>query len=150
MISRITAFFDSLGENTQHSTSLSHDELQIATAALLIEVATIDQRLDSVELLSLSRALASRFTLSGEELDLLIDHAKTASQEAASLYEFTQLINRHCDDKQKYVLACELWEVAYADTVLDKHEEHIIRRICDLIHLRHKDFIRAKQKARDQ
>jgi len=39
--------------------------------------------------------------------------------------------------------------VAYADGILDKHEEHIVRRIADLIHLRHSDFIRSKLAIRD-
>lgn len=150
MISRITNFLEKITNASQETKeALSASELHIATAALLIEVASIDQHIDELELTALGHTLSQRFSLTQDELNALIEHAKQASNEAASLYQFTQLINRHCDDKEKYDLACGLWEVAYADNILDKHEEHIIRRIADLIHLRHSDFIRAKHHVRD-
>ena len=40
-----------------------------------------------------------------------------------------------------------LWRVAYADGDLDKYEEHLVRRIADLIHVPHSVFIRMKHKA---
>ncbi|MGS2718657.1 tellurite resistance TerB family protein [Eionea flava] len=150
MLATLKSLLDNLVDTSSgQSASLSNDELPIATAALLIEVATIDQQFDPVELDALSAALAERFSLEKRELTELIEHAKTASSEASSLYQFTQLINQHCDEEAKYQLACELWTVAYADGVLDKHEEHIVRRIADLIHLRHSDFIRSKHQVRD-
>ncbi|MFT5419896.1 MAG: putative tellurite resistance protein B-like protein [Candidatus Endobugula sp.] len=150
MISRIKALFDTLAQDaSQQEQCLSSSELQLASAALLVEVATIDQHLDNTELHALGKSLSQRFSLDSEELEELINTAQAASKEASSLYQFTQLINRHCNDAEKYELTCGLWSVAYADDVLDKHEEHIIRRIADLIHLRHSDFIRAKHHVRD-
>ncbi len=151
MINRISAFFDKLTQApSDQEGGLSSKELPIATAALLIEVAAIDRHLDDSELNTLSQSLAQRFDLNEQELIQLVDQAKKRSSEASSLYQFTQKINQYCDDDEKYHLACQLWDVAYADSVLDKHEEHIIRRIADLIHLRHSDFIRAKHTARDK
>ncbi len=151
MMSRIKALLDTLNQAgaEENNQALSANELQLATAALLVEVATIDQHLDEVELKALGKTLEQRFALSANELSELVKHAETESKEASSLYQFTQLINRHCNDQEKYELVCGLWTVAYADNVLDKHEEHIIRRIADLIHLRHSDFIKAKQHAKD-
>jgi len=37
-----------------------------------------------------------------------------------------------------------LWEVAYADQHLDRYEDHLVRKVADLIHVRHSDFIRTK------
>ena len=150
MIAQLKSLFDSLTDTPSgKSATLSTDELQLATAALLIEVATIDQQFDKTEADALHEILFTRFDLTKETLSTLIDNAKAASNEASSLFQFTQLINRHCNDDEKYKLACELWTVAYADGVLDKHEEHIVRRIADLIHLRHSDFIRSKLAIRD-
>jgi uncharacterized tellurite resistance protein B-like protein len=150
MLAKLKSLLDSLVETPSgQSALLSTDELQLATAALLVEVATIDQQFDQTELNALNTVLATRFSLEKGDLSELIKSAKTASNEASSLFQFTQLINRHCDDDAKYNLACELWTIAYADGVLDKHEEHIVRRIADLIHLRHSDFIRSKHEIRD-
>jgi len=150
MLAKLKSLLDSLVETPPgQSAQLSTDELQLATAALLVEVATIDQKFDKTELDALTTVLATRFSLAKNDLSELIDSAKSASSEASSLFQFTQLINRHCDEDAKYKLACELWTIAYADGVLDKHEEHIVRRIADLIHLRHSDFIRSKHEVRD-
>lgn len=43
-----------------------------------------------------------------------------------------------------------LWRVAFADGRLDRYEEHLIRRIADLLHLPHRDFIRAKLRAQGE
>ena len=151
MIAQLKSLLNSLAETPSGKTAtLSADELQLATAALLIEVATIDQQLDKTEIDALQEILSNRFHLTTDTLEALIDNAKEASNEASSLFQFTQLINQHCDDNEKYKLACELWTVAYADGILDKHEEHIVRRITDLIHLRHSDFIRSKLAIRDR
>jgi uncharacterized tellurite resistance protein B-like protein len=151
MLTQLKSLFDNLVETpTGQTATLSADELQLATAALLVEVATIDQQFDKTEANALQDILSNRFNLTKETLDALIDNAKEASNEASSLFQFTKLINQHCDDDEKYKLACELWTVAYADGVLDKHEEHIVRRIADLIHLRHSDFIRSKLEIRDR
>ena len=45
---------------------------------------------------------------------------------------------------QKVKIIEHLWEIAFADTSLDKHEEHMVRKIADLIYVEHKDFIDAK------
>jgi len=37
-----------------------------------------------------------------------------------------------------------MWEIAYADNQLDKYEEYVIRKVADLIHVSHSEFIRAK------
>ncbi len=36
------------------------------------------------------------------------------------------------------------WEIARADNVVDKHEEHRIRKLSELLHLNHSDFIKEK------
>ena len=37
-------------------------------------------------------------------------------------------------------------EIAFADGHLDKFEEHVVRKIADLIHISHNDFIQSKLK----
>lgn len=41
-----------------------------------------------------------------------------------------------------------MWELAYADTELEKYEEYIIRKVADLIYVSHSEFIRAKTTAK--
>ena len=120
----------------------------LAASALMIEVATADQDFDNDELETLLKILSREFNLTPDQLDTLVLNAKSQSKEATSLYQFTHQVNVDCTHEEKYRLMLGLWQVAYADGSIDKYEEHIIRRISDLIHLPHTQFIRAKHEAR--
>ncbi len=58
-------------------------------------------------------------------------------------------MNERYGQPERIALVRNLWRVAFADGDLDRHEEHLVRRVADLLHVRHSDFIRAKQEARD-
>ncbi|ODS24412.1 hypothetical protein AB835_03690 [Candidatus Endobugula sertula] len=150
MISRLQQLLSQFIKASPDEGLLSDTNRQLATAALLVEVATIDQQVEPAELSALHHRLSQQFSLADDEIKELINNARSASKESSSLYQFTQHINQHCSDDEKYQLACDLWHIAYADGNLDKYEEYIIRRITHLIHLRHSDFIRAKHQARDK
>ena len=148
MIKALEELFNRLSTSNKVET-LSDQDLSLATAALLVEVAAIDQNVDDSEWQQLTLLLSNNFQLSLEEAESLAQTGRQASENSASLYDFTQLINRHCDYSQKITLLKGLWTVAYADSNLSKYEEHIIRRIADLIHVSHSDFIQAKIQVRD-
>ncbi len=149
MIKLFEKIFENVS-NTDNQVELSNKELNLATAALLVEVAVIDQDFDQREQQQLQKLLMAECGLTDVEATSLIQEAKDASANSSSLYDFTQLINRHCDYQQKISLVSGLWKVAYADGELDKYEEHIIRRITDLIHVSHRDFIQVKIQVRDE
>jgi uncharacterized tellurite resistance protein B-like protein len=64
------------------------------------------------------------------------------------MYQFTQQVNEHCSVQDKFDLIAGMWRIAYADGELDKYEEYVIRKVADLIHVAHSDFIRAKHHSR--
>ena len=121
----------------------------LATAALLIEVMIIDGNLDDQELQSISQTLCGILDLTEAQVDELILLSREEVAEATSLYQFTREINNHFDLEGKMKLLTSMWRVAYADGHLDKHEEGIIRRVADLLHIRHNEYIRCKLEARD-
>ena len=122
---------------------------QLATAALLIEVMVIDGNLAEDELQSISLTLSKMLELSSDQVDELILLSRDEVSEATSLYQFTKEINAHFSHEKKLKLMSAMWLVAFADGHLDKHEEGIIRRVADLLHLRHSEFIQCKISARD-
>ena len=123
----------------------------VATAALLVEMMRADYEIQPEEREAVLRALAAAFDdLSPEETRDLLARAEERADDATSLYEFTQHINRRLDHDQKAHVVELLWRVAYADGDLDKYEEHLVRRIADLIHVPHSVFIRMKHKARGE
>ena len=122
---------------------------QIASAALLIEVMVIDGNLDEQELESITGTLSTMLGIAKEKIDELITLSKQEVTEATSLYQFTREINSHFNEQQKLELMTGMWRVAFADGHLDKHEESIMRRVADLLHILHSDYIRCKINARD-
>ena len=124
-------------------------QLQLAAAALLIELSRADYVVNANEEHTLHTILHASLGLSTREIDELVALASDAADRATSLYEFTSLINDHYDKQQKLLLIKSMWQVAYADGDLDKYEERLIRQVSDLIHVPHKEYIRMKLAAGD-
>ena len=146
MIDKIKGFFS---KNVLEPETETTSPDQLATAALLIEVMVIDGNLDDQEMQAIAGTLSSMLDLSKEQIDQLIELSKEEVAEATSLYQFTKEINEHFDIEKKLSLMTAMWRVAFADGHLDKHEENIIRRVADLLHIRHSEYIRCKATARD-
>jgi uncharacterized tellurite resistance protein B-like protein len=146
MIDKIKNFFS---KNVLEPEAETTSPDQLATAALLIEVMVIDGDLDDQEMQAIAGTLSNMLDLTEEQIDQLIELSKEEVAEATSLYQFTKEINEHFDIEKKLSLMTAMWRVAFADGHLDKHEENIIRRVADLLHIRHSEYIRCKANARD-
>jgi uncharacterized tellurite resistance protein B-like protein len=118
--------------------------LQLAAAALLIEIGKADYQRDPREQAAILHAVGTAFALTPAALAELMEDAETTSHQATSLYEFTNLVNQHYSEAEKQQLIRQLWRVAGADGNIDKYEDHLIRRIAELIYVSHSQFIRAK------
>lgn len=121
--------------------------LQLATATLLVEMTRADDVVKPVERHAVMAAIRRSFSIGDGETRQLLDLAEQEADHATSLYEFTRLISDRFDAERKARVIELLWEVAYADGEIDKYEEHLVRRLADLIHVPHRSFIRAKHKA---
>lgn len=119
-------------------------DIQLASAALLVEVSTADHSLDAREEQVIVEAIRKTYALEETDIQALLQEAKIASAKAPSLYDFTRVINERCSEEEKYKLVYECWRVAFADGRLDKYEDHRIRKIADLIYLPHSLYIKAK------
>lgn len=124
-------------------------DLNLACAALLVEVARADYVDDPREMEAVIKVIREVLKMPETDISELIAEANSEVTEATSMFPHTSLINQHCSRDQKYVILKAMWRVAFADNNLDKYEEHLIRRVADLIHLDHSEFIQAKIEARD-
>ena len=149
MLQSIKQFFEEHLQPPDNSPELSVEQKQLAVAALLIEVGTADRILDDTELAHLRSILQRKFDLDPEALDQLSELARAEQNDAISLHQFTHQINHTCNAREKYDFVRAMWEVAYIDGELDKHEEALIRQVADLIHVSHSQFIHARNKVRD-
>ena len=120
--------------------------LELAGAALLMEISRADQDVAPVEREAIKSAIAQVFHLADDEIADIIAAAETAVDEAVSLFDFTAIINQKFSPEQKIKLLEMLWAVAYADNKLDHYEEYYVRKIADLLYVSHGDYIRTKHK----
>ncbi|MGH8629286.1 MAG: TerB family tellurite resistance protein [Burkholderiales bacterium] len=120
------------------------DEQRLAAAVLLLEVARADYAHAPAERETLRAGLAREFGVPEAALETLLDAAELRAKQSVSLFDFVQALNRTMDADGKRGLLRLLWDAAHADGRVDPHEEHLLRRIADLLHLSHADFIRGK------
>lgn len=123
------------------------DALPLAVAALLLEIANADHETHADERAAVVHAVAQVCGIDDEAMATLLESAEGAAAESVSFYDFTSVVNEHLGQEKKYELLLMLWRIAYADGRLDHYEEYYIRRLADLLHLSHRDFIRAKHEA---
>ena len=144
MLKAIKQFFD---QNISPDVQVDNDHrLKLATAALLIEMMKQDGETKEEEIEALEHALQTKFELSAKETHELIELASEEARQAVDFYQFTSLIHEHFPAEKKIKIVEYLWMIAYADNYLDPHEEHLIRRISELLYLSHQDFIKTKHK----
>lgn len=149
MIASLTRFFETcLKPVAQETPQHAQHRLQLASAALLLELAHADHEFSDAERHALEAILRECYALSDTELQELWQLALAEKANATSLYQFTALFNEHYDYPAKLQLLSNLWRVAWADGRLDRYEEHTIRKVSDLLYMSHKDFIQTKQATR--
>lgn len=148
MIASLQNFFQQLTSPNADEGG-DESELQLATAALLVEMMRADDTLDATEQTTVREALRQEFALDTQALDALITLAEAEARDAPGYYAFTSRINQHFSAAQKVRLMEYLWRVALADGKLAAHEGHLIRKLADLIHVGRGDNSLAKQRAKE-
>ena len=144
-------FFKKIFQNEESEDPIIDDKTSTkACVALLLETSMADEILDESELMALKNTLQKDFQINEDEIDELIDLAKENVEDSTSLYEFTRDINDNFDSAERVKLIESMWKIAYADGNIDKYEEHIIRKVSNLIYVAHSDFIKAKLSAKEQ
>ena len=140
MIKKLLAFFQQEEEKAE-----AHNP-QLAAAALLVEIMNADHQLSDDESESIKNILFDTLFITKEVAEKLLTTAKQAVHQATDLYRFTEVINAGYSYDEKVALIESLWKVAYSDKHLDKYEEHMVRRIADLLHVSHSDFMQTKSR----
>jgi uncharacterized tellurite resistance protein B-like protein len=124
--------------------------LELATAALLIEVSRADFDVTEEESAAIVEQVRKGFGLPEAETREIVALAEEEVARAVSLYEFTRLVDKAFSLDQKRHIIGLLWDVALSDERLEPREEHLIRKIATLLHVPHEAFIAEKIAARDR
>lgn len=120
--------------------------VQVATCALLLEIAHSDGQYREVEEQVVHDLLAGMFSLPGDVVGELVGFARNHQQHSTDLFQFAREINAHFSAEEKLAVMEGVWRLIYADGILDKVEDAIARQLATLLRLSHRDAIACKVK----
>ena len=149
MLARFKTVIKKLTQS-EHADTVTQDELSIAAVLLLVEVMMADHHIDEGEKQQLLRSTMDLLATNREESMELINQAIRQHDELVSLFDLTRVINLHFGQDRKIELLAHMWRIAYSDRQWDKYEEHLIRKVADLLYISHKDFIHTRVQVQDQ
>ncbi|MBL6749480.1 MAG: TerB family tellurite resistance protein [Nevskia sp.] len=138
ILDRLLGLFDGFGAEVEPPSEA------LCVALLLLELARADFEFGQAEQDKIRQVLSRRYGLGTEQCEALLRQAQALDQAAVSLFDYVQALNARLAPAGKYELMEILWQVAYADGRLDKHEEHLLRRLAGLLYVSDQDYIRAK------
>lgn len=121
-------------------------DLRLSVAVLLLEAARQDDRFDAEERAVIARLLTRKFDLSAEECEALLVAGEARAAQMVQLHGHTQDVFEEMPPDERVHLVEMLWEVAYADGVLDPEEDLLIRRVAGLIYITDRDRVLARQR----
>ncbi|MFO7286460.1 MAG: TerB family tellurite resistance protein [Gammaproteobacteria bacterium] len=151
MLKALTELLErTLGGAAPEDSAERRHAVRVATALLLIEVARADFSEDLTERDETFRALKAFFELTDAEAEMLMEEAGREADRAASLHGFTRRLHETLTADEKLAVIEMLWRVALADRRLDKHEDHLVRKIADLLYVSHADLIRIRNRIRGE
>ena len=123
-------------------------ELELTAAVLAYEIARSDGEISESELeVLLSEIKKIAMDVGKTEQDIL-NIIEEYSKNSISFYEFIEDINKDFTKEDKLSLIKFLWDVAYADTILEVNEERLIRRIADLINIKDLEVLKLKDQSK--
>ena len=142
----------------QYLTKINHDggvnqseisatQTSFAATALLLEVARADQNLLESEMQQIETTITTVFAVDVSEVRQTLQSAQTELDQATCLHELTTTINANWDRKEKIDLIEAMWRVVLSDQHLDPNENHLMRKIKELLHIPQSEYIAAKVRA---
>jgi uncharacterized tellurite resistance protein B-like protein len=127
-------------QNTEH-------DIRVATCALFVEIARIDEKFTEAEANRIVSILKERYALSPEHADALIAEAERELEKSVDLWQFARLINENYSNEEKIKIIETLWRIVYVDGKMDQYEHYLMNKLQNLLRLSHDQLIAAKLKA---
>jgi uncharacterized tellurite resistance protein B-like protein len=146
MFGSLKTFVSSLVEDARLQNRSENKDCRLATAALLIRVATVDSEMSEARQGKLHAVLKSSFGLDDRTTAQLIDDAAVADHSAIDLYHFTRQLNHVLDDEGRRRIVKMMWEVVYVDESVNEFESNIIWRAADLLGVSSRQRIELRQR----
>ena len=125
-------------------------DVQLTASILAYEVARSDGDISESELALLYDEIKKICTKVGKKEEKIFQIIEEYSKNSVSFYEFIDDINEDYSKEDKLSLIQFLYDVAYADKILEVSEERLIRRIADLIKIKDIEVLKIKNNSKNK
>jgi uncharacterized tellurite resistance protein B-like protein len=146
MLASLKHIFDKLSRDTPRIAANGTDPLHIATCALFLELARIDEEFSPDEVDLILGLLKDRYHLSDEHAQALMEEADAERDASVDLWQFADMINKNYAVQEKIEVVETLWQIVFVDGKMDKYERYLMFKIGNLLRLDHDQLIQAKLK----
>ena len=136
-------------KNTLEEAKPKNFEIELTAAILAYEIARSDGDISKSELDLLLNEVKKITSKVNKPQDEILEIIETYSKNSVSFYEFIEDINKDYSKEEKLSLIKYLWDVAYADKILEISEERLIRRIADLIKIKDVEVLKLKDSSKN-
>ena len=149
MLDVIKGFFNNLvAQHDDPENQRSAEEIRVATCALFLEMAHIDETFSKAEVETILAILKDRFGLTGEQAEALMAEAEAELEESVDLWQFAHLINAHYSNAEKLSIIETLWQIVFVDGKMDKYENYLMHKVANLLRFSHSQLMDAKIKVK--
>ena len=124
--------------------------LKLVALCLAFEVANADNDIDVQERDLMLEKIKESIDVSVLTEREIFDVIQEESEKKVSFYDIIYDINKNLNKKEKIDILKMLWEIAYADKVLDVDEERIIKRSAEMLGIKPSIVLQTKEEFKNQ
>ena len=125
-------------------------DIELTASILAYEIARSDGEISESELTILLDEIQKISIKVGKEANKVLEIIEEYSRNSVSFYEFIDDINKDYSKDNKLSLIRFLYDVAYADKILEVNEERLIRRIADMIKIKDIEVLKIKDASKNE
>ena len=147
MLDIVNRFFNkATAEVSKDANQDTEHDICVATCALFVEIARIDEKFTDAEMETILSILKEKYGLPQDHADALIAEAEKELEKSVDLWQFTKLINENYSKEEKIEIIETLWRIVYVDGKMDQYEHYLMNKLQNLLRLTHDQLITAKLK----
>ena len=134
---------------TNNSEINSVDDTLISyLVSLFVEVSRVDYKIDEKEINFIIEILAKEFNFNLDLIKEKLNIVRT-SERLIGYHPITKYLNKNFDTNFKKKVVLGLWKIAFINNDLDKYEDHLVRKVSDLLYINHADNMLLRNKAKE-
>ena len=134
---------------TNNSEINSVDDTLISyLVSLFVEVSRVDYKIDDKEINFIIEILAKEFNFNLDLIKEKLNIVRT-SERLIGYHPITKYLNENFDINFKKKVVLGLWKIAFINNDLDKYEDHLVRKVSDLLYINHSDNMLLRNKAKE-